>query len=227
MEDSEAPRPAFQRRRTGASLRRARMENVAGSRPRFEIVIETQTVRLSVDGEVTAETLAALTTLANGLRPNSTVGAAVAVGHQPAGPQAVLPHANQPGIRSGRAGHPRPPSRPPSSAGGHRYVPGREGHRDRVDRPVGGTRTGLSALTTQTAGQRSWRRAPRTTARKKLRSRPPALVARGPSDRRSPRPRLTGPRRFASRDLEKAERARRTECRWRRSTPHRSCSAVP
>lgn len=63
MEDSETPRSAFQRRRTGASRRRARTENEAGSRPRFEIVIETQTVRLSVDGEVTAETLAALTTL--------------------------------------------------------------------------------------------------------------------------------------------------------------------
>lgn len=96
MEDSETPRSAFQRRRTGASRRRARTENEAGSRPRFEIVIETQTVRLSVDGEVTAETLAALTTLASGLRPNSPVGAAVAVRHQPAGPQGVLPHANEP-----------------------------------------------------------------------------------------------------------------------------------
>jgi hypothetical protein len=106
MEDSEAPRPTFQRRRLGTSLRRPRL--AAGHRPRIEIVIETQTVRLSVDGEVTAETVAALAAVASGLRPGSPTGMAAAAGDHAAGQQAVLPHAHEPASVADGQGVPGP-----------------------------------------------------------------------------------------------------------------------
>jgi hypothetical protein len=131
MEDSEAPRPTFQRRRLGASLRRVRLaaglpkeqvavandcslskvlsiENEVGHRPRIEIVIETQTVRLSLDDEVTAETAAALAAMASGLRQGSPTGMAAAVGDHAAGPQAVLPHAHEPASVADGQGVPGP-----------------------------------------------------------------------------------------------------------------------
>lgn len=100
MEDSEpSRRPTVHHRRLGAWLRRARLEaglsreevaavkdcspskvigieSEVGSRPRIEVVIQTETVRLTVDGKMSAESLAALAALANGLRPRSPTGTA-------------------------------------------------------------------------------------------------------------------------------------------------------
>jgi hypothetical protein len=102
MEDSEAPRPTFPAQVIGT-------ENDAGSRPRIEIVIRTETVTLTVDGNVTVESVAALAALANGLRTTSPTGmeadgsgplptscdelklAAQGAGDHPAGPPAELP----------------------------------------------------------------------------------------------------------------------------------------
>ncbi len=129
MEDSEAPRPGFQRRRLGSSPKRARRatgpapeyvpvardrplpmiagpEDEAGDHPRVEIVIATETVRLSVTGEVTSETLAALTAVANGLRSGGPAMVMALAGDHGAGPQAAVARANEPESVAGSQGRP-------------------------------------------------------------------------------------------------------------------------
>ena len=70
MDDDEAQRPAFQHRRRGAA-----------GQPRIEIVIERAIVKLTVDGEASPESLAALTALADGLRSGEPGREASAVGN--------------------------------------------------------------------------------------------------------------------------------------------------
>jgi hypothetical protein len=69
MEDNEAQRPTFQHRRG------------ADGQPRIEIVIEKAVVRLTVNGEASPESLAALTALADGLRSAEPTREAPAVGN--------------------------------------------------------------------------------------------------------------------------------------------------
>lgn len=70
MEDNEAQRPTFLHRRRAAD-----------GQPRIEIVIEKAVVKLTVDGEASPESLAALTALADGLRATEPTREAPAVGN--------------------------------------------------------------------------------------------------------------------------------------------------
>jgi hypothetical protein len=70
MEDNEARRPTFQHRRRGAN-----------GQPRIEVVIEKAIVKLTVDGEASPESLAALMALADEFRSTEPTREAPAIGN--------------------------------------------------------------------------------------------------------------------------------------------------
>jgi hypothetical protein len=103
-----------------------RIDSETGSRPRIEIVIRTEIVKLAVDGPVTAESLAALAALANELRSTTPAGMAAGVGTDTLPAQRDELKLAGPGARDHAAGTqtelPRP-DKPVTAMNGHAQVP--------------------------------------------------------------------------------------------------------